>query len=298
MRSRLPLAAVIVACVALWAASPASAGDAPCADCHDEVAAKMSHQVHMRIRPFEVQGHTVGCEGCHGDGAAHADSGDPAQIRTFSDPGPADEAACLDCHQGKGLPEWHASVHAAEGVACFECHRVHRAANPLDACRGCHADVVAAHQLPSHHPVREGKMSCASCHDPHAASEAMLRTATRVNDLCFTCHQDKEGPFVFEHEPVVEDCRLCHQPHGSVADNLLTAGEPMLCYQCHEPHFHAGLVSPPGAVDVGGSHRENPFGSQSMNVAFTTACSQCHSQVHGTDLPSQALASGGRGLVR
>ena len=43
---------------------------------------------------------------------------------------------------------------------------------------------------------------------------------------------------------------------------------------------------------------ENPFGTQSMNVAFTTACSQCHSQIHGTDLPSQALSSGGRGLVR
>jgi hypothetical protein len=35
-----------------------------------------------------------------------------------------------------------------------------------------------------------------------------------------------------------------------------------------------------------------------MNVSFTTKCSQCHSQIHGTDLPSQALSSGGHGMVR
>ena len=120
----------------------------------------------------------------------------------------------------------------------------------------------------------------------------------RSNDLCYTCHQDKEGPFIFEHQPVLEDCSLCHQPHGAVADNLLTANEPMLCLQCHEIHFHAGLISPDGEIEVGGSHFENPFGEYSMNRSFTTKCSQCHSSIHGSDVPSQSLAGGGRGLVR
>jgi DmsE family decaheme c-type cytochrome len=296
MRSRLLLIAAVAACA--WPGAVAVAGSPPCADCHDEVAAAMAHQIHMRIQPFEVQGLAVGCEGCHGDGTRHAEEGDPALIRTFAEGTPEDAAACLSCHRQKGLPEWHASTHAAEGVLCFECHTTHAASNPLDACRECHPEVLASFRLPSHHPVSEGKMSCVSCHDPHVAAEAQLKTPMRVNDLCFDCHQDKEGPFIFEHEPVVEDCRLCHAPHGSVANSLLTANEPMLCYQCHEPHFHAGLLSPPGEIEVGGTPRENPFGSQSMNVAFTTACSQCHSQIHGTDLPSQALTSGGTGMVR
>ncbi len=97
---------------------------------------------------------------------------------------------------------------------------------------------------------------------------------------------------------MVEDCSLCHSAHGSVPNNLLTANEPTLCLQCHEFHFHAALLSPDGPIDVGGTERENPFGDQSMNVAFTTKCSQCHSQVHGTDLPSQTVSSGGYGLVR
>jgi predicted CXXCH cytochrome family protein len=97
---------------------------------------------------------------------------------------------------------------------------------------------------------------------------------------------------------VVEDCSICHSPHGAVADQLLNVGEPMLCLQCHEIHFHAGLLSPEGEIEVGGSHFDNPFGENSMNVAFTTKCSQCHPRIHGSDLPGNTVASGGHGLSR
>jgi DmsE family decaheme c-type cytochrome len=296
---RMTLLAVLAVGLALTV--PGFAQDMVCADCHDEVAAEMSNQVHMRIQPFEVGGRTVGCEGCHGDGTAHMEEGDPELIRTFADLTAEDSEACMTCHSGKGdgLSEWHASTHSMEGVACFECHSIHDSKKkPLDSCRSCHQETYAQFELPNHHPVREGRMNCISCHNPHRATEGQLNTDMRLNDLCYTCHQAKEGPFIFEHEPVVEDCRLCHVPHGSVAENLLTANEPMLCLQCHEFHFHAGLISPEGTVDVGGFERENPHGIDSMNVSFTTRCSQCHSQIHGTDLPSQALASAGHGMVR
>ena len=296
MKTTRLLAMMAFAAVVAW---PVFAGEEMCGMCHDEVAAAMANQVHMRIKPFEVGGHAVGCQGCHGDGTKHMEEeGDPSYIRTFEDKTQEDVDACLQCHQLKGQGEWHASVHAAEGLTCFDCHTIHTHTNPRESCRKCHADVASQMQLPSHHPVREGKMSCVSCHDPHAATEAMMRTQGRVNDLCYTCHQDKEGPFIFEHEPVEENCLLCHDPHGTVANNLLTANEPMLCLQCHEFHFHAGLASPDGPVDVGGTERENPFGRDSMNVAFTTRCTQCHPKVHGSDLPSQTVPGRGRGLTR
>jgi hypothetical protein len=69
MRRSILLALVSVVCAL---ALPAAAADGPtCADCHDEVAAGMANQIHMRIEPFEVYGRQVGCEGCHGDGTQH-----------------------------------------------------------------------------------------------------------------------------------------------------------------------------------------------------------------------------------
>jgi len=294
MKRSILLALVSVVCAL---ALPAMAADSPCVDCHDDVAAGMANQIHMRIEPFEVFGRQVGCEGCHGDGIQHMEEGDPALIRTFSNPA-EDTAACIDCHGLKEQGEWQASTHAMENITCLDCHSIHQVANPLDTCKDCHQQVMAQFQLPSHHPVPEGKMSCASCHDPHASNEGQLKTQMRLNDLCYTCHQNKEGPFVFEHAPVVEDCSLCHTAHGAIPNNLLTANEPTVCLQCHEFHFHAGLLSPEDEWEVGGSEFENPNGEHSFNVAFTTKCTQCHSQVHGTDLPSQSTPGGGHGLVR
>jgi DmsE family decaheme c-type cytochrome len=269
-----------------------------CADCHEDVVKGAAAETHMRIQSFEVGGKVVGCEGCHGDGAKHVDAGgDKELIRRFGDESSDD--ACLSCHAAKGMSGWHASTHKAEGVSCVDCHRIHAPSNPLAGCKTCHADVTSRFQLPSHHPVREGKMTCSSCHDPHSAAEAQLDTAQRVNELCYRCHLDKEGPYIFEHQPVQEDCRLCHNPHGTTARRLLTANEPMLCLQCHEIHFHAGYRAEEATEYViGGITRQNPNGPSAVNRAYNTRCSACHSRVHGSDLPTQAVSGRGQGLVR
>ena len=64
----------------------------------------------------------------------------------------------------------------------------------------------------SHHPVREGKMECTSCHNPHGTVTQALLKETSANDTCFTCHMETRGPCVHNHPPVQEDCAICHQP--------------------------------------------------------------------------------------
>ena len=278
---------------------PAYVGTEACLECHVLEELGGGRNVHLRIESFEVQGGAVGCEGCHGAGGAHVEDGEATSLQTFAVDDEAASASCMECHRSKHVSAWPASLHAAEGVGCVTCHAVHAEAEPEATCNQCHAEAVTQFRLPSHHPLREGKMACASCHDVHSATEFMLANRQRGNDLCFECHQDKEGPFIFEHAPVQEDCSICHVPHGSVANNLLRANEPMLCLQCHDFHFHAGYRSADAAeVDVGGIERDNPMGARGFNIAFTTSCTDCHSRVHGSDTPSQTISGQGKGLIQ
>lgn len=323
MRVLIPVLGVIAVLVAIGPAGspPAVSDDAvDCSGCHAEVVQAFSVTTHGRLRSFETWGKAYGCEGCHGDGAAHAESGDPSEIRRFDDDTDlqASNAACTGCHRSESLHDWEGSTHAMTGVGCTDCHNPHAMGEKVKddpvRCYACHTEIQAQMNYPSHHPVREGHMTCAGCHTPHGGSIGLLRNEESTAALCAECHTAQTGPFLFEHEPVAEGCDTCHNPHGAVANNLLRQTEPFLCLQCHEMHFHAGLEGEEddevyvrrydptyGAVDgetYPGGLVPNPFGGQGYKLAFTTKCTQCHTQVHGTDLPSQAVSGGGKGLSR
>ena len=134
-------------------------------------------------------------------------------------------------------------------------------------------------------------MSCASCHNPHEGSRPSMMKADSVNELCYTCHAEKRGPFAFEHAPVREDCVSCHEPHGTNHPRLLTQKMPNLCWNCHftgSGHFGSGdnfstekgvQVAPAGA----------PTGFPTVNARFgERSCRTCHVKVHGSNHPSGA----------
>jgi DmsE family decaheme c-type cytochrome len=130
-------------------------------------------------------------------------------------------------------------------------------------------EVRAEFSLPSHHPVPEKRIFCTDCHDPHGTiSDKMLRKTT-IKETCTQCHAEKEGPFVFEHADITENCSSCHSPHGSVNNNLLNVQVPFLCLQCHAGHRTSS--------DTAQLERKG---------AFYIRCTDCHSQIHGSDLPS------------
>ena len=300
-------------------------GSEACADCHGDMVQSFKRTIHGRIADFEIpKGVTSGCEACHGPGSLHVESEDPSKIISFKNLDPAQKSGlCLKCHT---LMHWRSSEHALNAVDCTQCHSIHSAkakhllvkAEPK-GCYECHPDIESKFTYPSHHPVREQertgrrRMQCTDCHDPHGSVVKSLRTEERVNDLCYKCHASKQGPFVFEHPPVEEDCTICHEPHGTVANNLLKENEPFLCLQCHEMHFHSArdsqtypFVSP--SVDAGFMYDVKNKTTQDLfrikaheegwKAAFTTKCTRCHFEIHGSDLPSQSVPGRGKALTR
>ena len=124
-------------------------------------------------------------------------------------------------------------------------------------------------------------MTCSDCHNPHGSTNPSMLTGATVNQTCFGCHAEKRGPLLWEHAPVVEDCGLCHTPHGSVRPALLTKSPPLLCQQCHSVAGHP-------AVARTGAALPNGAGATSGGAVFLLAgsCTNCHSQVHGSNHPS------------
>ena len=289
------------------------AGSEACADCHEELMATFAGSIHDRILAKETAIGMKGCETCHGPASLHMDSEDPEQIITFEslDAGTA-SAVCLRCHSDGAHFDWAGTSHPMNDVGCLSCHKIHNppvAKNSLEKaepelCYECHALERAKMYYPSHHPVKEGKMVCSDCHANHGSMVNNLKTDERLNDLCLSCHARYQGPFVFEHSPVSDDCMICHDPHGTVSNNLKKANEPYLCLQCHEPHFHAGRTATakvPLKDPYGNMIQPEDYNSGDKNVwsqAYATKCTQCHSQVHGSDLPSQTVPGQGGSLTR
>ena len=74
------------------------------------------------------------------------------------------------------------------------------------------------------------------CHNPHGTVKPkQVRTSSSQDAVCFTCHTDKQGPFVFEHQPVkVDGCQSCHLVHGGPNPHMLKLSNVnLLCLQCH-----------------------------------------------------------------
>ena len=191
------------------------------------------------------------CEACHGPGGAHvrAMGMKAAGIVVFGPNSPTpvakQNAMCLSCHRAAVGRNWAASAHAANGVSCVACHRIHGASDPVRVqarqaavCGKCHLAVQAQFLKPYHHPVPEGTMACSSCHDPHGSTAPAMLVKHTVNETCTGCHAQMRGPFLWEHQPVSDNCDECHVPHGSVVPALLSEQPPILCQQCHDAAGH------------------------------------------------------------
>jgi len=232
-----------------------------------------------------------GCITCHGTSADHVAMKAPYPQIVFKGPHASPVAVrnkvCLTCHQSGLRMNWQGSQHASNDIACTDCHTAHTAKDPVlvritqpEVCFTCHAEQRADSFKFSHHPIREGKVVCSDCHNPHGSPGPHLLKEFTVNQVCYTCHAEKRGPLLWEHEPVRENCLNCHTPHGSTQAALLIERPPYLCQSCHD---NSGHQSQPMAG-------QNLAGQIAANVRLMArGCVNCHSQIHGSNSPNGAF---------
>ena len=247
-----------------------------CKTCHEDLY-KKSFEGTPHFKTTLEGGH--GCESCHGPGSQHVEGGgDVSRIIQFSKLSKQDvNQRCLSCH-GENLKQRHfsSSVHASNDVGCLDCHSPHKAkeeqhllvqAEP-QLCYGCHVTQKSDFAKPYHHRVEEGLIRCDDCHNTHGTTTLrQTRSLPSGDAICYKCHADKQGPFVFEHVPVkTEGCGACHTPHGSTNPRLLRVSQVnLMCLQCHT----FPVVGPSGP-----SHNQS---------AKYQACTMCHMAIHGSN---------------
>lgn len=254
-----------------------------CATCHEDEVQSYMHTTHAKAWTANLS-----CAECHGDATKHLESeGAKGTIVSMKDlSAKAQSDMCVKCHEKTG-EQSHAqlSEHFRAGVGCTNCHEVHpsnehKAAmtttgksamlkgSQSELCLSCHNSASADFNKPTHHRLKEGVLECTNCHNPHGSTqEHQLRADTKT--LCVSCHADKKGPFVYEHNAqALDGCLACHDSHGSASRHMLKDRDPRtLCISCHSKEMGKGV----------------PHGRANFSLQTTGDCTRCHAAIHGSN---------------
>ena len=225
-----------------WAAEEKAEyiGSESCAACHSKEAKEFKRSTHARISL-------------------------PVPGTDFQRSVPGTDFQAQGCEMCHGPGSLHAAAGGGKGVGGI----INPRKDP-SACFTCHLDKKHEFKLPFHHPVMEGKMSCADCHSAHGP-EVRPWTATSmegVNEACFKCHKEQRGPFAWEHEALREGCTTCHKVHGSIHDKMLVARDNNLCLRCHTQ------------VNFPTIGKSGHGGRLPQGTCFSAGC---HTAVHGSN---------------
>ncbi len=191
---------------------------AACLVCHSGRARAVQDRAGLYLAPpFEEL--PIGCENCHGPGSAHvAAGGSPKSIVNPARLAPRQaEQICMYCHQRgdtrvlqprKEYSDFRPGAWLNQTLAIFKI-----------------ASKVDDGDLLEHHSAMEsskcfigskGKLSCLTCHDPHA-QPPRAEAAAWYRDKCLTCHSEASCklPLVKRAESG-NDCTSCHMPKRDV----------------------------------------------------------------------------------
>lgn len=91
-----------------------------------------------------------------------------------------EQKSCLECHIKKGYAELKKSTFEL----CAKCHQkiISAGLHPLEGLHNRTTTTVEGL------PLKEGKIVCITCHEPHGKTEYQGLLRKDPNDLCVSCH--------------------------------------------------------------------------------------------------------------
>jgi len=202
----------------------------------------------------------LSCNTCHDPHFNGPDKGEEGDVNNSFIKIKNGENVCLACHTDKKdiyktkhyvaeFPEKDekAEEFIEEGDVCGICHTVHNSGEyllqknndrPVKWCENCHSENGYAEEktFDTSHPYNEkfnadinmplfnGKLVCATCHDPHLSNNKFVRIQTKEgNDFkfCSECHSGKKqivrsdhNMLIFKKENFDNVCNSCHKMHN------------------------------------------------------------------------------------
>lgn len=147
-----------------------------------------------------------------------------------------------------------------------------------EVCLSCHKKI---NETWSDEVKHSEEMSCVGCHNPHKATEKLLKKET--SSLCMDCHKEKKAEISLpSHHPIKEgkiNCASCHSPHKSLAESFEDSDSlSQACVNCHtEKKGPFAYEHTPVVESCLTCHK--PHGSVNQNLLVNkqpTLCLQCH----------------------
>ncbi len=165
----------------------------------------------------------VGCERCHGPGAAHiADAPHAkaaprsAMIDPLKLPPDRRDSICMQCHLEGNVAIERAGRHAYEfqpGDLLDDFVRHYVLTTDQSSGLGANSQFEALAQSACQKKSGDA-MSCMSCHDPHYSPPAEQRVSY-YREKCLACHT---AAFGAKHHADRPDCTACHMPSSLSVD--------------------------------------------------------------------------------
>ncbi|MCP2520129.1 hypothetical protein NLC26_03285 [Candidatus Aminicenantes bacterium AC-708-M15] len=172
-----------------------------------------------------------------------------------------------DNYQGEGKKYF---FHKDEKIQnfCSQCHASDKMQDNI--CLSCHLE------------KKEEKSYKHEAFDPSDCSGCHEEETQEIVVSCFDCHEEKSGHL---HSPyAINECFLCHDPHGTFQKALLISDVRSLCTQCHLSEDYREFVHPVHrhpmeSRNISCITCHNPHGSPYsfyFQYAPEVICTKCH----------------------